>query len=96
LEGAILGLISCSQFEQGISRKRVSKQMPEGNVNHQCPWISDFFLAKNRQLATQFSENRIFCRKFSAKKISPKTTENWFFVDGAPHLCLLATVFRVS
>jgi hypothetical protein len=45
---------------------------------------SDFFLAKNRQMATQFSENGTFCRKFLVfeKTIRQKATENWFFGDG--------------
>jgi len=43
-----------------------------------------FFLAKNRQMATQFSENGVFCRKFPVveKKIRQKATENWCFGDG--------------
>jgi hypothetical protein len=45
---------------------------------------SDLFLAKNRQMATQFSENGTFCRKFLVfeKKIRQKATENWFFGAG--------------
>jgi hypothetical protein len=43
-------------------------------------------------LATQFSENRIFCHKFPVFE----TQKNWFFGMVSPHLCLLATVFRVS
>jgi hypothetical protein len=45
---------------------------------------SDLFLAKNRQMATQFSESGTFCRKFLVfeKKILQKVTENWFFGDG--------------
>jgi hypothetical protein len=41
-------------------------------------------LAKNRQMVTQFSENRIICCKFLIfeKKIRQKVTENWFFGDG--------------
>jgi hypothetical protein len=44
------------------------------------------FLAKNRQMARQFSENGIFCRKFPVfeKKIRQKATENWFLGDGVP------------
>jgi hypothetical protein len=35
-------------------------------------------------MATQFSENGIFCRKFPVygKKNRQKATENWFFRDG--------------
>jgi hypothetical protein len=42
------------------------------------------FSAKNRQMARQFSENGIFCRKFAVleKKIRQKATENWFLGDG--------------
>jgi hypothetical protein len=42
------------------------------------------FLAKNRQMARQFSEKGIFCRKFPVfeKKIRQKATENWFLGDG--------------
>jgi hypothetical protein len=42
------------------------------------------FLAKNRQMATQFSENGIFCGKFPVfeKTFRQKATENWFFGDG--------------
>jgi hypothetical protein len=42
------------------------------------------FGAKNRLMATQFSENGILCCKFPVfeKKIRQKATENWFFGDG--------------
>jgi len=45
---------------------------------------SDFFLARNRQMVTQFSENGIFCGKFPVfqKKIRQKATEKWSFGDG--------------
>jgi hypothetical protein len=35
-------------------------------------------------MATQFSENGVFCRKFPVveKKIRQKATENWCFGDG--------------
>jgi len=78
LEGAILGLICCSQFEQGISRKRVRKQMPEGNVNYQCPWISDFFLTKNRQLATQFLKTEYSVANSLGKKFRQKRQKTGF------------------
>jgi hypothetical protein len=41
-------------------------------------------LAKNRQRATQFSENGIFGCKFPVfeDKFRQKATENWFFGDG--------------
>jgi hypothetical protein len=41
-------------------------------------------VAKNRQMATQFSENGIFRAKFPVfeEKIRHKATENWFFGDG--------------
>jgi hypothetical protein len=46
--------------------------------------ISEFFLAKNRQMATQFSENGIFCCKSPGfeKNIRQKATKNWLFADG--------------
>jgi hypothetical protein len=50
-------------------------------------------------MATHFSENGIFCRKFPVfeEKIRQKATENWVFLGMvSPHLCLLATVFTVS
>jgi hypothetical protein len=48
----------------------------------------NYFLAKNRQMATQFSENGIFCRKFPVfgKKIRQKATENWFFGGWCRHI----------
>jgi hypothetical protein len=47
-------------------------------------------------MATQFSENGTFCRKFLVfeKKIRQKATENWFFGDGVT--TLMPTVLRVS
>jgi hypothetical protein len=58
---------------------------------------SDLFLAKNRQMATQFSANGTFCRKFLVfeKTIRQKATKNWFSGMASPQLCLLATDFRV-
>ncbi len=43
---------------------------------------SDFFWAKSRQMATQFSENGIFCRKFLRKKFAKKRQKTGFFGDG--------------
>ncbi len=61
-------------------------------------WI--VFLAKNRQMATQFSENRIFCRKFPVfeKKIRQKNDRKLVWGGGmvSSDLCLLDTVFRDS
>jgi hypothetical protein len=39
-------------------------------------------------MATQFSENGIFCRKFPAfeEKIRQKATENWFFWGWCRHI----------
>jgi hypothetical protein len=55
-------------------------------------------LAKNRQMPTQFSENGIFRRKFSVleKKFVKKEQKTCFLAMVSSHLCLLATVFRVS
>jgi hypothetical protein len=57
---------------------------------------SDLFLAKNRQMATQFSENGTFCHKLLVfeKKIRQKATENGFFGDGVT--TFMPTVLRVS
>jgi len=43
---------------------------------------SDFFWAKSRQMATQFSENGIFCPKFLRKKFAKKRQKTGFFGDG--------------
>jgi hypothetical protein len=43
---------------------------------------SDFFWAKSRQMATQFSENGIFRRKFLRKKFAKKRQKTGFFGDG--------------
>jgi hypothetical protein len=43
------------------------------------------FWAKNRQMATQFSENKIFCRNFPVfekKKFAKKQQKTGFFGDG--------------
>jgi hypothetical protein len=49
---------------------------------------SDFFLAKNRQMVTQFSENGIFCGKFPVfeKKNSPKSDRKMVFWGWCRHL----------
>jgi hypothetical protein len=59
-----------------------------------------FLGRKIAKMATQFSENKKFCRKFPVfeEKNSPKSDRKLVFLGGmvSPHLCLLATVFRVS
>jgi hypothetical protein len=44
--------------------------------------------AVNFFMATQFSENRIFCHKFPVfgKKIRQKATENWFLGGWCRHI----------
>jgi hypothetical protein len=49
------------------------------------------FLAKYRQMSTQFSENGIFCGKFP-KKFAKKRQKTGFLGMVSPPLCLLATV----
>jgi len=52
-------------------------------------------LAKNRQTATQFSENGIFCRKFLflRKTIAEKRQKTGLLAMVSPHLCQQVSKF---